>query len=647
MGSKGQIDMEARKLIGVFGSEVSARIQGNLYKELHRKAQECGYNLMIFSGTYDKVSFRTTMAVTSSLFGMAANIDFAAFIVHAQSISDMDIIQELIALGKSKQIPVFIYDGEMLGITSSDGVITLNPNYKQGFADSVRHLIEYHNCKNIFMLAGVRNNKYSDDRIAMYRQEMDAHGIPFDEKQIGYGDFWENPAMEAVNQFLDSGLPTPEAICCANDSMAITAVKVLKQRGYRVPEDVLVTGFDGIEDGKYNFPNISTCEPRLETVSEFIFNVLEGKDSSNEFRIPLKFYPKESCGCKLGFDLEEKREMTSLVDNMRVNTWQHNMLATMQFELIDSTDLNDIVGFMNGTLDLLKDYSHMFCFKEDIEYQTDYTEKFDKMRVQMSKGILENNEFNVFDVQSVFPNFEKVMARLSPEDIFFLRLIHNGDKLYGYHIVKGKEYSSNNLRLISQFTESVTIVIESILRNKRLNQANQKLSEMYQRMSEMYIRDTMTGLYNRHGYYQKLDEYMKREDLKNGYVHVVSIDMDGMKHINDNYGHLEGDHAIKSVAVAIEDCFSQPCISARFGGDEFSVALFTETEEPATEKLSAKMNHYLANLPILADKEYKVVVSVGQAVAKLSEVEDFKYIEKLADDSMYVEKRQHKKEINA
>ncbi len=635
--------MSEKKLIGVFGSDISSRLQGNLYSELHKKATELGYNLLIFSGNYDKVEFRYTEPATEDLFALAENIDFKAFVIHAQSLGDRAMIDKLIAMGKRKHIPVFLYDGDSMGIPRMEEVYSINPNYKQGFAEGVRHLIEHHGCRNIFMLGGMRNNQYSDDRIEMYRREMDAHGIPYKEEQIGYGDFWENPATEELNRFLDSDLPTPEAICCANDTMAITAVKVLSKRGLKVPEDVLVTGFDGIEDGRYHFPSISSCEPMLETVSEYVFNVLLGTEQSMEFLIPLKFTPKDSCGCRQGYGIQERMEMTGFVDNMRVNSWQHHMLATMQFELMDSTNLADIIEFMNGTLDLFREYGYVYCFRQDIENCLDYTKKFRQMRVQMNKKVMKTMDRSVFPVDQIFPDFDTVIENSAPEDIYVFRLIHNGDKQYGYVVVQAKDYSSNDLRLIGEFNESVTIVIESIIRNRHLYLANQKLSEMYAQMSEIYIRDTMTGLYNRHGYYQMLNEYMNRADLKDSYVHIISIDMDGMKHINDNYGHLEGDVAIKAVAQAINECFSQPCISARFGGDEFSVALFTDAgDKPATGKLLSKMNHYLQNLPALAQKEYSVVVSLGQAVAKLSEVTDFKVIEKLADDRMYEEKRKHK-----
>lgn len=635
--------MSIKKLIGIFATEVSARVQGNLYTAIHNEAISRGYQLVLFSGSFDVEFFDETSAAACDLFSLAENMEFAAFLIHAQSIKNPDFIEKVIDMGRRKQIPIFLYDGEATGIGKKEGTICIDPDYKQGFADSVRHLIEHHQCRNIYMLAGKRDNRYSDDRIEMYRREMESHGIEYCEEQIGYGGFWEDPAKEAVNRFLDSGLPTPEAICCANDTMALTAVNVLRERGLRVPEDVLVTGFDGIEDGKYNYPSISTCEPNMEAVADYIFRYLQGEVTKDSFLIPLDFTAKDSCGCGMDNILDSKMEMPRLFDSMRVNTWQHHRLATMQFRVLSSCVLEDLTDHIKGVWDLFRGYGHLFCFRHDIEGNEEYKTPFERMKVFMNRDLLPEKEYDPFAISDIMPDWDQVIEDSAPEDMLIFRLIHSGDQKYGYYVTRAGYYSSNELRNLEQFLESMTIAIECILRNMRLKLANQKLSIMYARMSEIYIRDTMTGLYNRHGYYQALEEYLKREDLKDGYLHVISIDMDGMKIINDNYGHLEGDHAIKSVAHAINECFAQPCVSARFGGDEFIVAIFTENEdEPTNEKLSCKLNNYLKNSPVLEGKEYEVGVSVGQAVVRLSEIEDMKTIEKAADDCMYKEKRKRK-----
>lgn len=637
--------MATQKLIGIFATDISSRVQSSLYEAIHQKATTLGYHLVMFSGTTDNTDLHTTATITYHLLDLAEQMNFAAFLIHAQSIAKPEMVSRIMEMGKRKNIPVFLYDSESAGITDTEGSITINPDYKQGFADGVKHLIEVHHCKNIYMLGGLKDNKYSDDRIDMYRQEMEAHGIPYAEEQIGYGDFWEIPATDAVNRFLDSDLPKPDAICCANDSMAIAACKTLRKRGLKVPEDVLVAGFDGIEDGKLNEPNISTSEPKLDAVADFIFGVLEEGRQEKEFLVPLEFTPKESCGCGYHNSIADRREMARLVENTRQSNWQEYMLSIMQVRLMDSSLLSDNVDYMKGLLDLFKSYDHLICFRNDIECCADYTEGLSKMRVHLNKGMLPERNYEHFDVEELMPDFEQMIENSPAESIFVFKLVFCAEKLFGYHVVRTGEYISHEIELFEHCSENFSNIVENTLRNMRLKNATQKLNEMYEQMSEIYIKDTMTGIYNRHGYYQKLDEYLQREDLKDGYMHIISVDMDGMKKINDNYGHLEGDNAIKAVAATIRDCFAQPCITARFGGDEFMIALFTSTEEePTTDKISQKLNTYVKTLPMLADKEYTVGISVGQAIVKVSEIADIKLIEKLADDAMYINKRDRKKQ---
>lgn len=635
--------MAKSKLIGVFSTEISSRVQCNVYTALNEEASKYGYHLALFSGTYEHNSANKTAKETSIMFNMARNMDLAALFICAQPIGKLDIINEVISIGKEKRIPIFLYDCENIGINASDDYIVINPNYEQGFEECVRHVIEHHRCKNIVMLAGIKGNKYSDERIDAYKKQMEAHKLPYTEESIIYGDFWEIPAMEAVKTLLDSGKRLPDAICCANDSMALAAIKVLNSRGIKIPKDVIITGFDGIEDGKYSYPTLSTCEFDYDAVAKFVFDSIIGLTDTKDYLIPLKYVAKESCGCKYNEDVETRKEMGLLLEGMQHSTRQSHMLYNMQVELIDSYMIDESAGHMHGTLGLFDGYQHLMCIRDDIELLSDYTKPFEKMRVHMNYYFYEEQPQASFDVEKIFPDWNYVVANLKKGEALLFRLIHCKEKVYGYFISKTNKIVSNELRLMGNFMESATSITETILRNYRLKQANEKLNEMYDQLAEVYIRDTMTGLFNRHGYYKMLDEYMCRADLKDGYIHIMSIDMDGMKFINDNFGHHEGDNAIKAVATTIKDCFAQPCVSARFGGDEFMVAIFTDGNNiPSVEKLSEKLNSYIRTLPMLADKEYPVGVSIGQASKKISEVKELKSLESMADASMYENKRMRK-----
>ena len=632
------------KLIGVFATDISSRVQGNLYQQLHKRTSELGYNLVFFSANLYKLTDNTDPTALG-LFEIAEKMDFAAFLVHVQSLKVTNLIDYIIDLGHKKDIPVFVYDCDNYGYTSADEIITINPLYTQGFAESVRHLIEHHGCKNIYMLAGMRDNKYSDDRIAMYKQELESHGQTFDPNHVYYGDFWEVPSIDALNEMLKEADPLPDAICCANDSMAITAVKVLRQHGIRVPDQILVTGFDGIDDAKFNLPTIATCQPDLSGIPDFIIQSIESDKRSGEYLIPIHFFPDESCGCKNSDEHADKTEMVKLMENARQSSWQHGLLSHMQLELMDCCDFEQINSYVVEILNMYRGFSHMFIIRNQLEYQANYPGNFEDMYVVLSKDFTPDTEGKVFDSCEIVPGFEDLFSNAEPKDLFIFYLLQSGAKKYGYHLTRSQKYMSNEVKMFKQLTESYANMLESVLRNKRLDQATKKLSEMYERMSEVYIRDTMTGLYNREGYYQAILEYVARPDLSDGYIHIVAIDMDGMKYINDHFGHQEGDNAIKAVARAINECFAQPCVSARFGGDEFVVALFTESNtKPTSRHLSSRLNNYLKTLSDSMNAGYTVSVSVGHTVGKISEMDNLKLLEKDADEKMYINKRKRKGE---
>ena len=95
----------------------------------------------------------------------------------------------------------------------------------------VRHVIQDHGARKINMLAGFKNNLYSQMRIEQYKKVLAENGIPFEEERLGYGDFWDRPARREMQRFLNSNLPMPDAIVCANDAMAIVACDMLHDAG--------------------------------------------------------------------------------------------------------------------------------------------------------------------------------------------------------------------------------------------------------------------------------------------------------------------------------------------------------------------------------------------------------------------------------
>ncbi len=167
---------------------------------------------------------------------------------------------------------------------------------------TVNHMIEVHGYKDIAFLTGKRWHKHAQMRMKAYREAMQAHGLPVKEKRIYFGDFWYTSGEQCVIEMLESGDPLPEAIICANDAMAIGLCDALTKRGYRVPEDIAVAGYDSTDEGADSPKALtSALVPAFECgeyAAKYVDALIKG-EKMQPFSIEPKLFIGETCGCEL------------------------------------------------------------------------------------------------------------------------------------------------------------------------------------------------------------------------------------------------------------------------------------------------------------------------------------------------------------
>ena len=145
---------------------------------------------------------------------------------------------------------------------------------------------------------------------------------------------------------------------------------------------------------------------------------------------------------------------------------------------------------------------------------------------------------------------------------------------------------------------------------------------------EHFRFDALTGIFNRDAFIADVDEY------DNGDIsHIMSIDLNDLKKLNDTYGHGAGDKALKAIAKALKDSCLNDCYVYRVGGDEFAaICLHRKTEE----------------IVAMTDEMYKAVEAAGYSCAvgyaEWGAGKTFTEVYKEADDMMYSTKRAMKKE---
>jgi diguanylate cyclase (GGDEF)-like protein len=131
------------------------------------------------------------------------------------------------------------------------------------------------------------------------------------------------------------------------------------------------------------------------------------------------------------------------------------------------------------------------------------------------------------------------------------------------------------------------------------------------------ITDYLTGWHNRRYLQQRLKEELARAQRRAATVACLMIDIDQFKSVNDGYGHLAGDKALKEIAQRIEQQIRTMDTAARFGGDELAV-LLPETGAPEAAKLAERIRSAIAARPITLNPQVKRSLTVSVGVASVS-----------------------------
>lgn len=170
-----------------------------------------------------------------------------------------------------------------------------------GAYSAVSHLLRLGR-RRIGHIAGPSTSLAAQDRQNGYLKALQERGILVDESLIARGNFTETSSYEATHRLLPH---KPDALFVASDSMALGALRALREAGKRVPDDVAVVGFD-------DMPQAATTDPPLTTVRqpirragvlavEMLIEILEkGEGTPRRIILPTELVIRASCGCQLG-----------------------------------------------------------------------------------------------------------------------------------------------------------------------------------------------------------------------------------------------------------------------------------------------------------------------------------------------------------
>jgi signal transduction histidine kinase/DNA-binding LacI/PurR family transcriptional regulator/DNA-binding response OmpR family regulator len=181
----------------------------------------------------------------------------------------------------------------------------VGPDNEMGVRQAMQHLYE-HGHRRIAYIAGFDFDANGDSgmRFRSYRAALDEAGIPFDPDLVAYGFHEYARGQDAMRQILARRSPFT-AVLGSNDLSAMGATEVLRQAGYRIPQDIAIVGFDNRIETRAQVPPLTTVHFPMYELGyqslEMLLDLIEGHVASHELRlIPTRLVIRESCGCPPG-----------------------------------------------------------------------------------------------------------------------------------------------------------------------------------------------------------------------------------------------------------------------------------------------------------------------------------------------------------
>ncbi len=529
-----------------------------------------------------------------------------------------------------------------------DDINCIRTENVNGMKELVEHLITVHDVKDIFWISGPKDNAESQERYQAVVETMEKYGLTVDPDRSFEGSWSYAIVEQQLPDVIKNMDKLPDVFVCANDSMALGTCVVLDQLGYKVPRDVRVTGYDNLMSGNYFSPILTSVDrgwdERSYQAMDSLIDLINGAPDFGDKVYDSHFDLGESCGCSMGdagvkLQNEARRKAFLIPIERTIFDWHLLDIDKAVAHVKSLEDIHDTFVKLSKQNHLYEGDDFYVCldqgviesFENDVKLRTvGYSDEITVVFGMKDAVPMPIQTINRIDI---VPNYDPE----SPETAMYLMIpLHIDDECYGYFVTK------NHYHMIKDFyMNSLTGHISSALERAR---QNIKLENLNMILADISVRDELTGLYNRMGYEKIVIPYLDELRTQNKKSIIMVADINRMKVINDKYGHLQGDNAIKIVSNVIKSSIPKNWKAVRYGGDEYVIL----GEYSAAEDIDGIKNSIINKAIRVAEdmnSPFNLSVSVGYAVIDPENTLGIEEYFRMADEAMYEMKQEaHNKE---
>ncbi len=615
------------KLIAVCLTKIQDEVTYEFIDALYQTVKGSDYRLLLFNSFSDLYHQNVYDEGAKSIYQLL-NYDLVdAVIIKADTLNDQQVIRDLIARAKERQIPVILLN------MKAEGCYSIVPSYENVLSQLIEHVIKVHHKRKLYFLSGSMGESNSMLREKIFRETLRDCGIDPQTAKVAYGEYWYGPAERAVENWIQSG-DLPEAIICANDAMAVAACKVLKRHQIRVPEDMIVTGFDGVPSYQFHRPALSTCTRTSSVLAgkcrEMLTNILEKNKPPYRDIEEYTLTIQESCGCRK----QSHPDYQLCADRLCVSLWDtrvHEEFILSQVErVVETIDMGIIGNKLNSFIlpDSMVALNSDFLAATRSNVKPDPGRPFAEEMIVISSldSNLDRHRYALYKSAEMYPHLEEAV---SEDAMFLFQSIYVENNVCGYYIVKSKELLTDASK-IHRVSKVMNLAFSLII--SRMQQ-----DHMSHSLEEMQYHDPVTGVLNLKGLVKRINELYPI--WKERAIAVSVYNIPKYQFIYENYGLKDVEETVQLTADALRMANPQDTVTARISDDSFCIINEAEDQGAAGLIINDSVRafyRFIESFNKTQDKEYFVEVNCGCTTAAAGWNNDMKTYIKVAMGELYL-----------
>lgn len=530
---------------------------------------------------------------------------------------------------------------------------------QQAYEEVVEHLVKKHKRKKIaFLSAALNKSPESEEREAAYKAALKKFGLEYNSDWDLAGDFTPRSAYDAILSRYKKKEDIPfDALLCANDYMAAGSLSAFLELGVKVPEDICIFGFDDAEVASNSSPTLSTISQSVAQTGyeagALAYDILMGKKDVPKKAV-IQSFPmyRQSCGCidiknkvRAYRDNQDQLIEQGAADMTQLQLFNNglNDMATIYHIL----NMSDTVVKMRMFFDLVVKNLNvvhigmlaMCVYDEPIELnpEDDFVipEKANMVMLIDEERHIEQNYFDEGGIEfnpkiKILPDgFEELTA-----GNYYLLPIFLQKNNYGYLVCR---FPTNKYPIYTIFLK---IIVNAFVHSYIYSKTEQEriiMAEKNQTLNFQSKTDELTQLFNRRGFFEYGQQLLDFSLIDESCGCVFFCDLDGLKTMNDTWGHEIGDLAIKTEAKVLRAAFRDSDLIGRLSGDEFGVVA-PGCPMRIVETIRARLKDLNKEFSEEAGLPFTLSISIGP-IEYNSEHNDLNALLKEADKNLYEEKK--------